>query len=319
MAATTQLVAPARTARPVALWHLLSLDAPTVAALWTWFVARAAHVRLPLASPAAMALAVWVLYATDRLLDARLLDARPLGPCPEDPTGSTGSRTTGLRDRLEARHLFHHRHRRAFLAGIAIAAVGVAALLPRLAPAAVRLYLLQGALLVVWFLILHGTRSAHRLPKEIAVGLFFSAAIFIPTIARRPGLHLPLLPSAALFAALCSLNCLFICAWEHADGKLVASTGQLPYTRPTHATTHFALAHLSALATSVAIAGAALAIFDPMSFAHSDERLVPIACTLSAFALLALDRNRTRLSPINLRAAADLALLTPLLLLPFLR
>ena len=127
-------------------------------------------------------------------------------------------------------------------------------------------------------LILHGTRSAHRLPKEIAVGLFFSAAIFIPTIARRPGLHLPLLPSAALFAALCSLNCLFICAWEHADGKLVASTGQLPYTRPTHATTHFALAHLSVLAVGVAIVGAAFAILGSLSLAYVDEPPVPTAC-----------------------------------------
>jgi hypothetical protein len=267
-----------------------------------------------------MALAVWVLYATDRLLDARLLDARPLGPCPEDPTGSTGSRTTGLRDRLEARHLFHHRHRRAFLAGIAIASVGVAALLPRLAPAAVRLYLLQGALLVVWFLILHGTRSAHRLPKEIAVGLFFSAAIFIPTVARPPGLRVPLLPSAVLFAALCSLNCLFIYAWEHGDRKLVARRDQLAAAaRAAHATTHFALAHLSVLAVGVAIVGAAFAILGSLSLAYVDEPPVPTACALSAIALLALDRNRSRLSPIDLRAAADLALLTPLLLLPFLR
>jgi hypothetical protein len=271
-----------------------------------------------------MALAVWLLYATDRLLDARLLDARPLGSRPLDAwpdsaTHSMGSRTAGLRDGLEARHLFHHRHRRAFLAGIAIAAVGVAALLPRLAPAAVRLYLLEGALLVGWFLILHGTRGAHRLPKEIAVGVFFSAAIFIPTVARSPGLHLPLLPSAALFAALCSLNCLFIYAWEHGDRKLVAHRDQLAAARTAHATTHFALAHLSALAVSVAIVGAALLILGPMSFAHSDERLVPAACALSAILLLALDQNRRRLSPVALRAAADLALLTPLLLLPFLR
>ncbi len=266
-----------------------------------------------------MALAVWLLYAADRLLDARPLDARPLDAWPDSATHSTRSRGAGLRDRLEARHLFHHRHRRAFLLGIAIAAAGIAALLPRLAPAAVRLYLVEGTLLVVWFLILHGTRGAHRLPKEIAVGLFFSAAIFIPTIARDPGLRVSLLPCAALFAALCSLNCLFICAWEHPDHKLVVSTDQLAHERSPHIATHFALPHLNALATSVAIAGAALAIFNPMSFAHFDERLVPIACALSAVLLVALDRNHQRLSQVDLRAGADVALLTPLLLLPFLR
>jgi hypothetical protein len=266
-----------------------------------------------------MALAVWLLYATDRLLDTRLLDARPLDTWPNSATRSISSRTAGLRDSLEARHLFHHRHRRAFLLGIAIAAAGVAALLPKLEPAAVRLYLVEGTLLVMWFLILHGTRGAHRLPKEIAVGLFFSAAIFIPAVARNPGLRVPLLPSAVLFAALCSLNCLFIRSWEHEDRKLVGRRDQLAAARAAHATTHFALAHLCALAVSLAIAGAALTVFDPISFAHFDERLVPVACASSAIVLLVLDRNRKRLSPINLRAAADLALLTPLLLLPFLR
>ena len=77
MAATTQLVEVKKASGPLVLWHLLSLDAPTVAALWTWFIARANHIRLPLASPVAMALAVWMLYAADRLLDARLLDTSP--------------------------------------------------------------------------------------------------------------------------------------------------------------------------------------------------------------------------------------------------
>ena len=298
---TTKLVAPAKATGPLSLWHLLSLDAPTVAALWTWFIARANHVGLPLASPVAMTLAVWMLYAADRLLDARMLNTDPHGSHP--------------RDQLEARHFFHHRHRRAFLVGIAFAGMGIAALLPRLDPAAIRLYLMEGALLFVWFLILHATRSAHRLPKEIAVGLFFSAAIFIPTVARAPGLRIVLLPCAPLFAALCSLNCLFIHAWEHERGSPTQREDWPPSTRPAHATTHLALAHLNALAISVAIAGAALAFMHP----HPDQRPIAIACSLAAALLLALDRSRKRLSRVNLRAAADLALLTPLLLLPFLR
>jgi hypothetical protein len=40
---------------------------------------------------------------------------------------------------------------------------------------------------------------------------------------------------------------------------------------------------------------------------------------LSAVALLALDRNHRSFSCTTLRAAADAALLTPLLLIPFLR
>ena len=292
MATTTQLVAAKRTRSPLALWHLLSLDAPTVAALWTWFLAGANHISLPLASPAAMAIAVWMLYAADRLLDARILDTSP---------------TRTHFDQLEARHLFHHRHRRAFLFGIALAAIALAALLPSLDATAIHLYLTEGALLFAWFLILHATRSAHRLPKEIAVGLFFAAAVFIPTVARNPGLRLALLPVAFLFAALCGLNCLFIYAWEH-DGPNRANT------RQAHATTRLALRHLTALAVAAGITGTALALFDPGS-----PRPIAAACALSAALLLVLDRTRRRLPEVTLRAAADLALLTPLALLPFLR
>jgi hypothetical protein len=295
VASTAQLLqtkTKRKTASPLALWHLLSFDAPTVAALWTWFLARANHIRLPLPSSAAMALAVWMLYAADRLLDTRLLDATPL--------------TSPIAE-MEARHLFHYRHRSAFLAGIALAAIILAVLLPHLETAAIHLYLTEGALLFAWFLILHATRSAHRLPKEIAVGLFFAAAVFIPTIARNPGLRLALLPDAILFAALCSLNCLFIYAWEHPPtSRATAQT--------THATTRLALRHLTALAITVAIAGAAIALFYP-----SSPRPIAAACTLSTLLLIALDRTRTHLPAITLRASADLALLTPLALLPFIR
>jgi len=297
LAATTQIAPPVRTASPLAFWHLLSLDAPTVAVLWTWFVARASHIRLPLASSFAMALAVWALYAADRLLDARALDLdKPEGP------------RTDSSAELEARHLFHHRHVRVFLAGIAVAIVAVVALLPALDLAAIRLYLVEGALLFAWFLILHTPRRAHRLPaqhlpaqhptKEIAVGLFFSAAVFIPAVARESAARQPrlaLLSCALLFAALCSLNALFISAWEH-EG------------------TCFDSPRLPMLAVATAIAGAALAAFDP-----SSPWPIAFACALAAVLLLTLDRHRRRLSRTNLRAAADLALLTPLLLLPFLR
>jgi hypothetical protein len=227
-----------------------------------------------------------MLYAADRLLDARLLDAAHAA------------------NELEARHLFHHRHRPAFLIGISIAVTALAALLPRLDPNAIRLYLIEGALLSGWFIILHATRGAHRLPKEIAVGLFFSAAAFIPTVAREPNLRATLLPSAILFAALCSFNCLFIYAWEHT----------VPSDTTPHATTRLALAHLPALTITVAIASTALALFAP-----SPAKPIASACTFAAILLLALHRNRRHFSRIDLRAAADLALLTPALLLPFLR
>lgn len=236
-----------------------------------------------------MALAVWMLYAADRLLDARLLDAE---------------RSNDGYEKLEARHLFHHRYRKAFLVAIALAGIALAVLLSRLGSVAVHLYLVEGALLAVWFVILHATRNAHRLPKEIAVGLFFSAAVFIPTIAREPTLRSALLPCAILFAALCSLNCLFIYAWEH-DRPTIE--------KQAHATTRLAVTHLPVLDIVLACASATVVV------AGRAPRPIPAACALSALLLLALHRNHPRIERTNLRAAADLALLTPLLLLPFLR
>jgi hypothetical protein len=277
---------------PLALWHLLSLDAPTIAALWTWFIASANHIHLPLSSTLSMALAVWMLYAADRLMDARLMDAPLLNI---DPTHHQD---------LEPRHYFHHRHRTAFLTGILLASIALALLLPHLEPEAIRLYLVLGVLISGYFILIHATHSAHRLPKEIAVGLFFAAATFIPTVARRPDLRLPLLPSALLFATLCSLNCLFIYAWEHT---------RTDTNHRAHPITSAAVRNLPSLTVLLTLLSAALALLD-----HNVPWPMACATALAAAILLLLHNRRLSIAPITLRAAADLALTTPILLVPFL-
>jgi hypothetical protein len=279
---------------PLTLWHLLSLDAPTVAVLWTWFIAASNHIHLPHSATLAMAVTVWTLYAADRLMDTSLLDTDP----------------ASYKD-LETRHYFHHRHRPAFLTGIAFASIALAVLLPRLDTEAIHLYLILGALVLGYFILIHATRTtsaqqelAHRMPKEIAVGLCFAAATFIPTVARRPDLRLPLLPSALLFAALCSLNCLFIYAWEHEDSR----------TNPlAHPITQLALRNLPLLTTLLLLVATLLTLFD-----HLAPRTIPSAIAAATSLLLLLHLRRFTISRITLRAAADLALTTPLLLLPLL-
>jgi hypothetical protein len=224
-----------------------------------------------------MFLAVWTLYAADRLLDT------------ED---------------LEARHRFHQDHRGLFLGAILIASLTLAALVPRIPFEAMRLYLILGGLVFGYFVLIHATRSAHRLPKEIAVGIFFAAAIFIPSVSRRPDLRLQLLPSAILFAVLCGLNCLFIYAWEHDSA---------PATHPPHAATALVLHHLSAISAALVVAAAALVILDRRS-----PWPVAAAISISALLLLGLHLSSKRIAPPTLRAAADLVLLTPFLLLPLL-
>jgi hypothetical protein len=226
-----------------------------------------------------MFLAVWMLYAADRLLDARHLFADPLHTV-----------------NLEVRHLFHHRHATAFLSAILVSSLALAALLRNLPLEALRLYAILGSLVFGWFLLIHARAATHhRLPKELAVGIAFPAAIFIPTVARQPDLRLTLLPHAALFAAVCTLNCLSIYAWEH------------PASSEAHWTTRYATRHLTALSAGTTLSGLALTIITHQPLAA--------AATLSAATLLALHRTHSHLSPITARAAADLALLTPLLFL----
>jgi hypothetical protein len=283
-----------RHTNPLALWHLLSLDAPTIAALWTWFIASASHVRLSLTSTVAMALTVWILYAADRLMDARLLSV--------DPSHHEG---------LEARHYFHHRYSSAFLAGILCASIVLAALLPHLEPDAIHLYLVLGGFVFGYFILIHATgtatarqKVARLLPKEITVGLCFAAATFIPTVARRPDLRMSLLPSALFFATLCSLNCLYIYAWEHEPPRT---------NRPAHAITRLALRNLPQVTTLLALSAAALTLL-----AHRSPWPIPCAIGYSVALLLLLHNCRLAIAPVTLRAAADLALTTPLLFVLFL-
>ncbi|MGI4829332.1 MAG: hypothetical protein ACRYFU_14240 [Janthinobacterium lividum] len=292
---------------PLALWHLLSLDAPSVAALWVIFAGRSAGIRLPAFDPLAMFIAVWMLYAADRLLDARPLTAGVLSAD------------------LEERHRFHHRHRAVFVPCIALAALPLACLLHELATPVLHLYALLASLLAGWLLLVHAqpapSAGARRLPKEFAVGLFFPAAVFIPTVARAPALRLALLPGAFLFAGVCTLNCLFLYAWEHPRDRSRA-----------HASTGRALQQLVPLATILLIGSTSFCLLaatgrwfrgtgDSSGISRSfiaslpHPAMLPAACALSIALLLALHAMRQRFSPLRLRALADVALLTPLLFL----
>jgi cell division protein FtsW (lipid II flippase) len=282
---------------PLALWHLLSLDAPTVAALWTWFIAYCSGLHLPWTPVAAMFVAVWMLYAADRLLDARDLE--------EDARAAE----------LEERHRFHHHHRRSFLIGIAIASIVLAFLLHHLDSAALRQQALLASLLFAYFFLIHIFPStslatetgAHRLPKELAVGIFFPAAVFVPTVARVPHLRALLAPNALLFAAVCTLNCLFLYAWEHPGERSSA-----------HWTTRFATRHLASLTCITVLLSFLSALLEHQRSPHGIW-LLACACGCSASLLLLLHTQRQRIAAIHLRAAADLVLLTPAVLVPLSR
>lgn len=265
----------------LSLWHLLSLDAPTVAAVWTWFVAHAARIALPPVIPAAMFVAVWLLYAGDRLLDG-----------------------ASANEELQERHRFHHRHRRGFIAAMVVAVAILLPLVLAIPWEILKLYLLLAVLLLLWFAMVHrvAPRLRLRLPKEIMPGAFCAAAAFTPVWATVGYRHGELALAAVGYGLLVTLNCWTIFAWEHDEISAA------------DATTQFGVRWLrEATIAGVVISLAATYLAAP--------HLAPIffAIALAAGLLWMLGRARASLRPTDLRAAADLVLLTPLLVVAALR
>ncbi len=287
--------------RIIECWHLLSLDAPTIAALWSWFFARAMRIELPWHAPLLLALGTWLVYVADRILD-----------------GTRSTPSSPLRER----HHFHARHRKAFL--IAGGAAGVALLwliVARMSANARYEDTVLFAAALLYLVLVHKPRTGRTswLPKELAVGIVFAAATAVPAWSRLgSGLHserTALFPAVALFAAVCWLNCVAIERWENLtpDGH-----SQSPGA---HYTTLWAARNFAFVASAiVAISGIAAVILTGLStvWAWREAATIYLASGAAALTLAILDHHRKSLSTLQLRIAADLALLTPLLFLPFL-
>lgn len=281
-AARRRLDAPA----PLRLWHLTSLDAPTVAAVWSLAFAWAAGVRLPVWIPVLLALAAWAVYIADRLLDAR-----------------AALRIANLNS-LRERHLFHHRHRR-LLVPVAIAAACAAAwiVFTQMTPIARERNSLLAVAALAYFTGVHSSRGlpsfglSPLLKKELLVGLLFTAACALPAFTRAAAQAIPTLgplsATAVFFALLAWLNCHAIDRWE--------TLGR------THGSQIFAPVCLLGL-TALPLAGI-------LSSTQPRFTALVLAGVTSALLLSLLDRVRSRLTPLALRAVADLVLLTPLVLL----
>jgi hypothetical protein len=254
---------------------LWSLDAPTVAALWCWAFGRAVRLRLDAWLPIALALGTWLFYVADRLLDARF-----------SPQST-----------LQERHCFHQNHRCLFLVAAAPIAAALAVLVARMPRSLIAAYCVLGALSLVYLALVHlparaRRRSLRYFPKEFAVALLFAAATALPAwdaamrrFAGMPHSH-PLLFLCPLFAALCWLNCTAIEDWE----------------RRRHG---YRIEWLALLI----VAASCLSVF---GLVNHPARWLALASAVSAALFLVLDRGR--LAPGGRRIAADLVLLTPMLL-----
>ena len=294
------------------LWHLTSLDAPTVAVVWALSFAWSAGIKLPLWVLALLALATWTVYVADRLLDAR-----------------AGLRM-GETDQLRMRHHFHWRHRPiliplAFVSGCTAAVMAIA-----LMPAAAREgNTVLAAAAFVYFTRVHSaslggekrifspTQLSFRFPlKESLVALLFTCACALPAFSRlhNSSALWPLAAAIGFFAFLAFVNCVCIEHWE-SDSKPSASNsfGSNPTdSNPTNSNPSSG-SRTFYLAGGLGLLGILLAAFEFSIHPHTAELIA--AGAASALLLAWLDRFQNRLSPLALRAAADLVLLAPIALL----
>jgi hypothetical protein len=278
-----------RTLAPLHLWHLASFDAPTVAVVWAWSLGWAAHLRPAPWATAALVLIVWFIYIVDRLLDAR-----------------AGLRTPPAHT-LRDRHWFHWRHRRILLPLAILAAIAAAALvLTRLPMRALRPDSFVAAATLLWLGSVHfGTRHSAKTRERIAeiiVALIFVTGCALPVLPQNPAAFARLaLAPALLFAAAAWLNLHAINAWETEPSAAPGQSSGCSRIR----SSGIAVAAIGFILAACAI---------PLAGARTAALLDCAAC--SALLLALLDRQRNRMSPTTLRAAADLVLLTPILLAP---
>lgn len=263
--------------------NLLSLDAPLVAVAWLYVFAKTWRVvYLPTTTYISLGLVVWVIYVSDRLLDALTHG--------------------GNSEKLEARHDFHRTHRKVFLVLAIIA--GLVALTLVITGLATKIYgyALFGGLMVAGFftLSIFSTQGPHEIPyaKNILAGFSFAYGTAMLAFAYTGFSSEDLLKSPELicFAVLCILNIAAIDLWEHANRSSDPETkagDELALTLPL---------------TLLGAASLVFALKDP----DLTTRPFFYAILTGAALLQILNRNRARFSMDALRVLADAALLVPI-------
>jgi hypothetical protein len=271
---------------PPWLWcNLASLDAPMVAVVWQILFARCFSAPVDITVSATLGLTVWFIYVSDRMLDAQRLNPELMPP---------------------ARHAFCREHWN----GMAVAAIAglftLGALCARLPLALLRNGAALFAGVVMYFAIVHGPPLNIRRfwPKEVIVGGIFCVGTCLATwTGSVPSLGHEMLLPALLFAALCILNCVAIEYWEW--NGCTSFWNESP-----HPVSLWMGRRIASLSLTIAVVAL-------LSLSLSTTRTHPLffALLLSSLTICYLSKSSQRFTVPSRRVLADVALLTPLLVL----
>lgn len=261
---------------------VLSLDAPAVALLWQWLLARVAGITLGWAQAFVLGMSVWLAYAADRWIEGWRLVPTKI---------QTQRHAFSLRWRwpIAVVWLF------ALAADLAVSLRGLSsrefeAGLVLLAP--VLAYLLSHQLV--------HRHHAWRAPKEVCVAALLGGGVGV-FLVSRPEAALPVLAGPlALFVLLCFANCALISTWEREVDETHGQTSlSLQFQRG---------ADFSRRLPWI-LAGLAVVLF---CFTHGTARTAATCGFASSLFLGILDRAEPRLGRQPARVLADVALFTPL-------
>lgn len=276
------------TAHRKPLWllpNLLSLDAPLVAMAWLYVFAKTWRLGYhPWEAYVSLGLGVWIIYVSDRLLDASLL--------------RSGN------EHIEERHRFHWQHRKFFQIGLALAVACAVAVVVMKMPMAVYKHLLLGGVMVAGFfgLAMLASQDPREVPhaKNTLAGLTFAFGTAMTAHLYRYEYDIyDMFASREFicFAVLCILNISAIDLWEHASRSAdleIKASDELSLTLPL---------------TLLGAASLAFAVLD----SQQSNRPFFYAILTGAGLMYALNRNRNHFQMESLRVLADVTLLIPVL------
>lgn len=172
----------------------MSLDAPVVAVLWQILFARCFHAEVSPLAALVLALAVWLIYAADRVFDA------------------------WTKSGCLPRHEFYRRYWRA-VAPVWTAVFAVAGWLAwtRLSADLFERGVLVLAAVAGYFVMVHLARR-KMFPKEAAVAVLFAVGASLAAWGQvRSAVDVA---TIVLFSCLCWINCIAIDQWEREDSVL---------------------------------------------------------------------------------------------------
>ena len=260
-------------------WNLFCMDAPTVAGLWAFLFARESGVSTYLPSIAVLVVLVWVIYTSDRVLDAR-----------------KGANRAALKDR----HLFCAAHRISLTFLLLVGAAGTLWFAYQyLRREELEAGMILGAIVVVYMICVHAGRPAilPRVPKEVAVGALFAAGTTLPLWSNAFCLSWYAVLVWALFAAVCALNCLAIECWE--DNRLGIRWELDP---------HPFLAWIDPRLSRIAVCLIACSMMVWLNIPDRRYQGGVLGMCIASLLTMLLNSARTRLSCRLLRVLADAAL-----------